>query len=261
MDNPLLRKLEWYVRLSMDDKAALEVLVHTGVQSIGAGEDVVREGDRPTFVYLILRGWACRYKVLEDGRRQIIAFLLPGDVCDHNVFVLREMDHSIGALTPLRYARLPGQMMERLIQTRPRIAQALWWETLVNAAIQREWTVNLGQRSAIERVSHLICELFVRTRMAGLVEGSSFEFPVTQADLAEATGMTSVHVNRVLQELRSRKLIRFRSKRLNILDLPALYRLAMFNDTYLHLHHEGAHLDSSEPDPLADQRPSERAAE
>lgn len=261
MDNPLLRKLEWYVRLSTDDKAALEMPVHAGVQSIRAGEDLIREGDRPTFVHLILKGWACRYKVLEDGRRQIIAFLLPGDVCDHNVFVLREMDHSIGALTPLLYARLPGQMMERLIQTRPRIAQALWWETLVSAATQREWTVNLGQRSAIERVSHLICELFVRTQMAGLADGSSFEFPVTQADLAEATGMTSVHVNRVLQELRSRKLIRFRSKRLNILDLPALSRLAMFNDNYLHLHHEGAHLDSSETDPFADQRLSERAAE
>ena len=186
MDNPLIRKFESFARLSSDDKAALDMLVRTGVQQVGAREDVIGEGDLPTHVLVVVDGWACRYKVLEDGRRQIIAFFLPGDVCDHSLFVLREMDHSIGALTPLTYARLPRHVMERLIETRPRIMYGLWWDTLVTAAIQREWTVSLGQRSAIERVSHLICELFVRTRVVGLVEDNSFEWPVTQADLAEA---------------------------------------------------------------------------
>ncbi len=247
MTNPLTQKLECFVRLSTDDKMALDRLATTGLQRVKAGQDVIREGDEPIFVNLILEGWACRYKLLEDGRRQIIAFFLPGDICDYNVFILRQMDHSIGALTPLTYARLPRDVLDEVIETRPRIVQGLWWETLVNVAIQREWTVNLGQRSAIERVAHLICELYVRTRAAGLVVDQSFHFPVTQADLAEATGMTTVHVNRVLQDLRARKLIAFKSKSLKVIDLAAMYQLAMFNGNYLHLDREGGHLDANQP--------------
>lgn len=247
MANPLTRKLECFVRLSADDKAALDQLAETGIQRVVAGQDIIREGDRPTFVNLILEGWACRYKLLEDGRRQIIAFFLPGDLCDYNIFILRQMDHSIGALTPLTYARLPRATIDELIETRPRVVQGLWWETLVNVAIQREWTVNLGQRSAVERISHLICELYMRTRVTGLDRDHSFHFPVTQAELAEATGMTVVHVNRVLQDLRARGLLSFKSKTLKIIDLSALCQLAMFNDNYLHLNREGRHLDANAP--------------
>ena len=249
MITPLIKKFEWFVHLSDEDRRLLRAMASGGVQHALPGEDIVREGDHPVFVYLVLDGWAHRYKVLEDGRRQIISFFLPGDLCDLNIFLLKEMDHSIGALTSLSYLRVTRQVMDTLVEFSPRIRSALWWDTLVSAAIQREWTVNLGQRSAIERVSHLICELFIRTRMVGLGDDQTFPFPVIQADLAEATGMTTVHVNRVLQELRSRNLILFRRKRLRILDIEGLTRLALFNDNYLHLGREGAHMD-------ADDRPA-----
>lgn len=246
MYNPLVRKLEQFVRLSADDHAALERLNGATIRTARARDDIIREGDNPRVVNLILEGWANRYKTLEDGRRQIIAFFLPGDLCDLNIFILREMDHSLGAITPIRYAELPRDAFDALTSERPRIVQALWWDTLVMAAVQREWTVNLGQRSAIERLSHLVCELFVRLRAVGLTQGDAFDCPLTQNDLAEATGMTPVHVNRTLQELRTRGLLQWRGKRIAILDWQALRDTALFNPNYLHLEREGAHLDANE---------------
>lgn len=246
MANPLIRKLEQFTRLSADNRQALDGLVHNSRRSLGARRDLIREGDRPRVVNLVLDGWACRYKTLEDGRRQIMALFLPGDLCDLNVYILRKMDHSIGALTPLSYAEVSRDSFEQLVGDHPRIAQALLWESLVSAAIQREWTVNLGQRSAIERIAHLICELYFRARGAGLVEGDSFFCPLTQTDLADATGMTAVHVNRTVQELRARGLLQWRGKRVEISDMEALCSTALFNQGYLHLENEGANLDAND---------------
>ena len=245
LTNPLVCKLEQFTRLSAEDRAVLDRAAAERVRVFGAREDIIREGDRPRDVNLFLTGWACRYKQLEDGRRQIVAFFLPGDLCDHNVFILREMDHHIGTLTPVTVAELSREAFERITLDHPRILQALWWETLVNAAVQREWTVNLGQRDAVERMAHLMCELFVRLRSIGLTEGDGCAFPITQSDLAEATGMSTVHVNRTLMELRKRQLLTLKGRRLTIPDLDALMAAGLFNPNYLHLDRDGRQFDAN----------------
>jgi CRP-like cAMP-binding protein len=246
MPTALIAKLERFARLSQDDKAALQRLASANVRNLGPHEDVIREGDRPVELNLVLSGWACRHKHLEDGRRQIIAFFLPGDLCDHHVFVLKEMDHSVSTITPVTVAGVSREAFEAATVKHPRITQALWWEALVAFAIQREWTVNLGQRTATERMAHLLCEIFLRLQSVGLVDGDSCDFPLTQAELGEATGLSTVHVNRTLQELRSAGIIELKSRRLIIADLAALMRASLFNPNYLHLGHEGRHLDANE---------------
>lgn len=246
MPKALIAKLERFTKLSSADRILIQKLGTDRVRHFGPHEDILREGEPPTDVNLILSGWAYRYKQLEDGRRQIIAFFLPGDLCDHNIFILREMDHSVGTITKVMVAGVSREAFEAATLKHPRITQALWWEALVTSAIQREWTVNLGQRNAAERMAHLLCELFLRLQTVELTNGNSCEFPVTQAELADATGLTSVHVNRTLQELRSAGLIELKSRTLVILDLEKLMQVAMFNTNYLHLGHEGRHLDANE---------------
>jgi len=246
MENRLIRKLEQFTRLSAEDRRVLDQMIGLKVRRIRAREDIIREGDRPRDVHLILQGWACRYKVMEDGRRQIMSFFLPGDICDLNIFILREMDHSVGAITPLAFAEVPRDLFEHVATNHPRVIQAMWWDSLVSAAIQREWTVNLGQRTAFERLSHMLCELFVRLRAVGLTNGNRCDFPVTQTELADASGLTPVHVNRTLQELRASGLITLRDRELIIHDLEALQTEALFNPNYLHLDREGSHLDANE---------------
>ncbi|PZO78194.1 MAG: cyclic nucleotide-binding protein [Mesorhizobium amorphae] len=246
MFNPFISKLGRFARLSKEDKSVLGQLAHERVRQIDAHEDIIREGEKPEHIRLIVEGWACRYKMLEDGRRQIVAFFLPGDLCDLNVFILRQMDHSIGTITRTAVAEISRTNFETLTLSVPRITQALWWENLVTSAIQREWALNLGQRSAFERMAHLFCELFVRLETVGLTSGNSCDMPLTQLELGEATGMSAVHVNRTLQELRAENLIELRSRRLVIPDMEALRRTALFNANYLHLDHEGRHLDANE---------------
>ena len=206
---------------------------------------MIREGEKPESVKLLLQGWACRYKVMEDGRRQIVSFFVPGDICDLNIYLLREMDHSIGAITPVTYAQVSREAFEAATEGRTRIVQALWWDTLVSSAIQREWIANIGQRSALERIAHLLLELFSRLETVGLTTGDSCEMPITQTEFADALGMTAVPVNRMMQELRGGKLIELSGKRLTILDREALTRTAQFNPNYLHLQREGRHLDAN----------------
>ena len=243
---PLILNLERYVRLSADDRSALEKLKSAPLCEAKARGDLVREGQNPTVVRLVVSGWACRYKDLPDGRRQIVGFFIPGDFCDLNVYILQQMDHSIGAITPVKYLAIPPEMMEELTNTRPRVAQALLWHHLVEASIQREWLLNIGQRDALERLAHLFVELFFRARAVGMARGDTIDFPLTQGDLADATGVTPVHLNRTLQELRRQGLVELRAKRLKILDLDKLMRLSKFNENYLHLDHEGRQLDAND---------------
>ena len=246
MNEALIRKLNNYTRLSREDVGMLNELATQHLRTVDRREDLIHEGDKPDHVNVILTGWACRYKTLEDGRRQIIAFLLPGDLCDMNVFVLREMDHSIGALTPLRFIELHRDVFEGRLQRHPRVLQALWWDSLVNSSIQREWTVNLGKRTALERIGHLFCELHLRLASVGLTQDGSCELPVTQADIGDAAGLSTVHVNRTLQDLRGAKLISLRGRTLTILDQDRLRTLSFFSDNYLHLHREGRQIDANE---------------
>ena len=244
--SPLALRLEAFTRLSKEDVAAIERVSRKNRKEIPPRRDLIREGDTPRFVYLVRDGWACRYKTLPDGRRQIVGFFIPGDLCDLNVYILKEMDHNIGAITKVSVTEIGRDDFERLLTDHPRITQALWWDELVTVAIQREWTLNLGQRTAFERLAHLLCEMFLRLETVGLTEGDSCYFPLTQVDLADATGLTAVHVNRTLQELRKSGLIELQSKRLRIPEMKALKDAALFNDNYLHLNREGAHLDAND---------------
>lgn len=245
MPNALIRKIENYVRLSPEDRVAALRLWTTRPVQVRARDDVIREGDRPRAVFILVSGWACRYKFLEDGRRQILGLFLPGDGCDLNAFVLREMDHFIGALTPVTVAQVPRADFEAAMLEHPRLMQAFWWETLVNMAIQREWCVNLGQRSAFERIAHLLCEIVLRLRAAGLAEGDACDFPLTQTAIADITGLSTVHVSRTVQAIREERLIEIHDRRLVVKDLAALRAAALFNPNYLHLGHEGRHLDAN----------------
>lgn len=231
----LLSHIAAFIELSPTEHDTIKSACSRQVRKLGARQDIIREGENPRVVNVLLSGWAMRYKQLADGRRQILSFFIPGDLCDANVFVLRKMDHSVGALTPITYAVISQHEFESMLEASPRISKALWWSELVTMAIQREWTTNIGQRSAIERIAHLFCEMYFRLKVVGLVENDSYTFPLTQIDIADATGMTPVHVNRTLQRLRSEGLIELDNKKLYLPDLARLISTAQFNPGYLHL--------------------------
>jgi CRP-like cAMP-binding protein len=232
---PVIRRLSALRPLSEAGISAINAALAGRIAKAGAGEDLACEGDRCDSVRLFLSGWACRYKALEDGRRQIVSFVLPGDTCDAHIYLLSAMDHSIATLTPVSYCELDCAAFESLMAADASVAEAFHSETLVARAIQREWAINLGRRDALERLAHLICELFERLRVVGLAEGNSFGLPVTQMDLADATGLSTVHLNRTLQQLRAGGLIALKERNLTITDLDALRSAAMFNPNYLHL--------------------------
>lgn len=233
--SPLVQRFRNFTSLTTDEEERLRSLSDERVCTKAARRDLIREGERPRVVYLVLSGWAYRHKTLEDGRRQLLQFLLPGDLCDiHNV-VLSEMDHSIGAVTELRYAEIPHGRLEELERDYPNLRRAFWWHSMTAIAIQREWTTNIGQRSAVERLAHLFCELFLRLQAVGLTDGLSCALPLTQTDMADATGLTAVHVNRTLQDMRKTGLIMLEHRKLTIPDWSALQASALFAPEYLHL--------------------------
>ena len=248
-EDALVRRIRCFTPLSTEEEQVLLRFAGERVRNIGPREDIIREGDEPRVVYLVLNGWACRYKTLEDGRRQILALLVPGDLCDINNCVLKEMDHSIAAITPVTVAQIGHDRISDAADRFPRLSRAFWWHTLTSIAIQREWTVNIGQRSAYERIGHLLCELFVRLRAVGLTRGTQCDFPLIQTEIAGATGLTSVHVNRTLQELRGEGLIALNNRILDIPDLPRLQAASLFVPDYLHLNCRSA--DSFDSDPAS----------
>lgn len=231
--NPLIAKLESLTSLPIEDREALSALSGTA-RPMPARRSIIREGDNPEHVHLVVEGWAARYKLLPSGARQITAFLIPGDFCDLHVSILGEMDHSIATLTEARIAFVPRATMDALAE-RPKIARAFWWSTLVDEAVLRSWIVNIGRREAIEAIGHLICELYVRLSNVGLVTDHSFVLPLTQEELADALGLTPVHVNRVLQRMRADGLISLKRGALVIFDYQRLKEAAGFNPNYLHI--------------------------
>ena len=234
MSNPLIMKLEYGARLTDEDRAVLHDLTRK-TRRVARRMDISPEGERPENVHLVVEGFACRYKTLTDGRRQIMAFLVPGDFCDLHVAILGEMDHSIGTSWGCTIVDIPRSVIEHLTARHPRITRALWWATLVDEGTLRAWLVNMGQRDADRQMAHLVCELLVRLRVVGLVSEDSFEFPMTQDDLADALGISGVHVNRVLQDLRGRGLLEWRRKRMRIPNAARLMDFAEFDPKYLHL--------------------------
>jgi CRP-like cAMP-binding protein len=234
MSNSLIMKLEYGAHLTEEDRDVLRRLTQR-TRRVARHTDISSEGERPQNVHLVMEGFACRYKVLAGGRRQIMAFLVPGDFCDVHVAILGEMDHSIGTGWGCTIVDIPRSTIEDLTAHHPRITRALWWATLVDEGTLRAWLVNMGQREADHQMAHLICELFVRLRVVGMVSDNSFEFPITQGDLADTLGITPVHVNRVVQDLRAQGLIEWRSKRIRIPNVEQLMAFAEFNPNYLHL--------------------------
>ena len=234
MTNPLVLKLSSFVDLSPAEIERVNRL-SINMKTHRAHRTLIRQGDRPEVVFLLLKGWAYRYKVLADGGRQIVAYLLPGDLCDVQIFILKEMDHAIGLLSDAEVAEIPKQQMMELFDDCPNLARGLWWSTMVDQGTLREWIANVGRRDAFTSIAHLFCELWVRMKMVGLVEDHSIALPLTQDELADTVGLTSVHVNRTLQLLRSKGLIESQQRRLFIPDIKQLMDVAGFDPNYLHL--------------------------
>ena len=232
--NPLARKLSNFVALSASDKELLD-RVASGDERFAADTDLVSEGMKPRSVFLLLEGMAVRYRNLPDGGRQIMTFLIAGDLCDSHVFLLKTMDHSIGTITPVRVAPLSRDDIIGIFSKRPRISAALWWSSLQEEAMLRERIVSLGRRDARGRIAYLLCELVWRHAAVGLTDGDTIQLPLTQTELGDALGLTPVHVNRVLKEFRGLGLIAVERRKLSLLDMARLQEVAGFNQDYLNL--------------------------
>lgn len=233
MANPMVMKLRAGTKLTEADCQQLEALT-VKRREVPARTDLITESEAPLNVHLVLEGFACRYKTLPNGRRQIVAYLIPGDFCDLHVAVLGEMDHSIGTLAPSIVADIPSEDIIELTMTNPRLARALWWATLVDEGILREWLVGMGQRPAAQRLAHLLCELHARFDAVGHAADGSYHLPLTQSELADTLGMTTVHANRTLQLLRRGGYISTQGQMISIPDFARLSMFASFDPNYLH---------------------------
>jgi CRP-like cAMP-binding protein len=228
----LARKLLCYDALSEKEVRALEQAIE-GTRSFAPGQDLVSIDARPVYSSVLIEGWAARSKTLENGARQITSIHIPGDFVDLHGFLLRKMDHSVVALTACRIAKLSHEKLKWISEEYPHLTRLLWLNTLVDAAIHRNWIVGMGRLPAAAQAAQLVCELYVRLKAVALAGDCEFEFPLSQSVLADALGLSPVHVNRTLRELRSKDLIRWRSRTLKIPDWSKLVDFAQFDPTYL----------------------------
>ncbi len=237
--NPLIRRLESIFTLADNERQALLDLPMQ-VAVLKDNQDIVREGDQPSRCCLILSGFACSYKVTAEGKRQIVSFNIPGDIPDLQGLHLKILDTSVATISQCRVSFITHEDLWDVCQRYPRITAAFWRESLVDAAIFREWVTNVGRREGINRMAHVLCELVTRLRAVDLVEGHACDLPITQGEFADALGFTTVHVNRVLQQMRSEGLIELKGERLTIPDWDKLKQVGEFDPTYLHLVREDA---------------------
>lgn len=229
----LIRKLERYAPLSEDCRQALRILPWR-IQEYARGGVIVHQGEICEESALVVTGSTLRYKMLPDGLRQIVGLQVPGDFTDLHSFVLKPIDHAIAAAVPSRIARLAHTAIAQLIKTHPDIVRWLMWDMALDAAIGREWMAALGRRTAYQQLAHLFCELYLRLNWAGQVRDHGFELALNQAELGDACGLSTVHVNRSLQALRRDNLIVLENHHLTIPDLTALSAAAAFDPSYLH---------------------------
>lgn len=234
MIEPLIKRLENFQPCTLDERCALKEILGP-VKRLQRGQDVFRAYEKSTEVNVLLEGWATRYKMTKDGHVQTLAFLLPGDLCNIHVTLVDRMDHSLCAITPATFASITRENIEKLYASQPRLSRAFFWSMLVDESILREWLVNIGSRSASKRVAHLFCELLTRAWAAGLTDDHSLPFPITQQQLGDAMGITSVHTSRVLTYLRNEGLVCFHNHHLDILDWARIKSFAEFEPAYLHL--------------------------
>jgi CRP-like cAMP-binding protein len=231
----MLRKLELWRPLEDEDRNAVLALPHT-IRSLGPSEYIVREGDIATHTCVLLSGFAMRNKIVIEGARQIFAVHIRGDLLDVQNSFLGKADHNVQTLTPCEVAYIPVEAVRQIIFERPRVGKAILYDTLVDAAIFREWIANVGRRDGRTRVAHLLCEFALRQEVAGLAERCSFSFPLTQEQIADCTGLTPIHVNRMLRRLDEAGLVvREKTRTMHIKDWAQLQKVGDFDKEYLHL--------------------------
>ncbi len=229
----LVLRLERRSPLGEEDRRALLSLPHN-VKKLAAGAHIIRDGDEAEHCSLILSGFAYRYKITGEGGRQIISFHVAGEFVDLQNSLLGIADHSVQMLTDAEIAMIPASAIQELAMARPPIARTLWIDTLIDASIFREWVVNVGRRDSRARIAHLLCEFSLRLEAAGLASNHRYELPMTQEQLADAVGLTSVHVNRVLKQLGDEGLISRDRRSIVIEDWARMRAAGDFNERYLH---------------------------
>jgi CRP-like cAMP-binding protein len=212
-----------------------DALMRLQVTDLRADQDIVREGDAPSRSFLLLEGFACTFKMVGEGKRQIMAFHIPGDMPDLQSLHLKVLDNSVGTISPCKVGFIRHETLHDLCGRYLRIASAFWRQTLIDAAVFREWMASIGQRPAYSRIAHLLCELVIRMQAVGLAQDHTCDLPITQGKFADALGISGVHVNRVLQGLRGDGLIRLEGSTLKVLDWDGLRAAGDFNPGYLHL--------------------------
>lgn len=219
--------------ISKEDKEALAALPWSH-RVFARDAYLVREGEPTSTCSLLVSGFAFRQKLIDSGARQIISIHIPGEFLDLQNAFLDVADHNVQSLNRAGVAMVGKAALLGLMDQRPNIRRAVWMDSLVDAAIFREWVVNVGRRDARARIAHLLCELAARLRVLGDGNEEMFDFPLTQEQIADATGLTAVHTNRTLQALRKDGLISLASSRLQILDWEGLCAAGDFNERYLH---------------------------
>ncbi|MGQ4879598.1 Crp/Fnr family transcriptional regulator [Billgrantia sp. LNSP4103-1] len=230
----LVRKLDSIFPLSAEEKQALQDLP-IQVVALKADQDIVRLGERPHQCCMVLEGFTCVYKLSFGGRRQIMALHVPGDIPDLQSLHLKVMDNSIATISACQVGFVQHDDLRHVCEQHPRLTAAFWRETLVDASLFREWLLSIGQRDAYARVAHLLCELLVRMKAVGLVENHAFALPITQEELADAIGVSAVHVSRTFQALRAKGLVEYRKMQVTIPDWEKLKEAGEFDPLYLHL--------------------------
>lgn len=229
-----LMKLRARDDISAEEERAIRSAV-AEVKQCPADLTIIESGRELTFSTLLLDGILARYKDLRDGARQISEVHVAGDFADLHSFTLKHLDHNIMTLTPCRIAIVPHERLRAITEQHPHLTRVYWFLTNLDAAIHREWELSLGRRTALARTANLFCELHVRLGLVGLIQDREYDLPMTQVELAECLGMTSVHVNRTLKQLREQGAVDFRRGRVKLLDLDLLRHLADFDPSYLYL--------------------------
>lgn len=232
---PMLRKLRLWAPLDAADEQALLELPNS-IVTIEKGRALITEGDAVTHCWIVLRGYCVRYKIVGDGGRQILSIHMKGDLVDLQNALLGVADHGVQAIAACKMAKIPIEAIRALCDARPAVRDALWYDTLVDGSIHREWVANVGRRDGETRIAHLLCEFALKLEAVSLGEHLDYELPMTQDQLADATGMTAVHVNRVLQSLAREGLIeRVTPRSVQIGDWKKLAAAGDFDRAYLHL--------------------------
>lgn len=232
--SPLLRYLQRRDRLSPEEQMLIEALPMRP-QRFRRGEELVAQNSRPTESCLVTEGFAARLLHMADGKRQITAVHIPGDFVDLHGIVLKVMDHSVAAISDCHAVFMPHAAIIEVTRRSPHLGRLFWMSTTIDAAIQRAWIGSLGRRSAVMHLAHLICEMYLRLETVGLAGDHRMVFPITQAEMSDILGLSSVHVNRVTQELRRTGLITWTRGEVTIRDFDRLADFADFDPTYLNL--------------------------